>query len=375
MVGEYDSIVRNSVWDVVPRSENKSVVSSRWLYKVKQAFDGSVEKHKARFVTRGFSQVEGIDYDETFAPVARYSFIRLMLALSAHMDWNIHQMDVKTAFLNGKIEEEVYIEQPEGFETFDRESHVCRLKRDLYGLKQAPHAWYTRINSYFTGLGFTKSEADANLYHIMVEVNQLCQAMVYPTKLFWKAGKHVLRYLRGTSQYGLWYRRTEGVKLQGFIDVDWARSPLDRKSTSRGIFNLGLAVVSWYNRKQRLVALSSAEAEYMAASQAACDVIWMRKVLVGLFDQRKDPTVIFCDNQSCIKLFENPVLHDRSKHIDIQYHHLRDCVVKRIMLLQYVSTKEKDVGILTKALSKCKFEFHKDRIRVTDNPFLVEREC
>jgi hypothetical protein len=85
------------------------------------------------------------------------------------MGWRIHQMDVKTAFLNGIIEEEVYIEQPEGFETFDRESHVCRLKRALYGLKQAPHTWYTRTDRYFTGLGFTKSEADASLYQIVVE--------------------------------------------------------------------------------------------------------------------------------------------------------------------------------------------------------------
>eukprot|EP00253_Pinus_taeda_P025465 PITA_25465 len=96
-----------------------------------------------------------------------------MLALSTQMGWKIHQMDVKTAFLNDKIEEEVYIKQPEGFETFDRESHVCRLKRALYGLKQAPRAWYTRIDNYFTGLGFTKSEADTNLYHIMVKGKQL----------------------------------------------------------------------------------------------------------------------------------------------------------------------------------------------------------
>ena len=96
-----------------------------------------------------------------------------MLALSAQMGSKIHQMDMKTAFLNGKIEEEVYIEQLEGFETFNRESHVCRLKRALYGLKQAPRAWYTRMDNYFTGLGFTKSEADANLYYIMVEGKQL----------------------------------------------------------------------------------------------------------------------------------------------------------------------------------------------------------
>eukprot|EP00253_Pinus_taeda_P022550 PITA_22550 len=174
-------------------------------------------------------------------------------------------MDVKNAFLNSKIEEEVYIEQLEGFETFDHELHVCRLKRALYRLKQAPCTCYTKIDNYFTGLGFTKSEADAKSYHIL-----LSQAMVQPTKMFWKVAKHVLRYLRGTSQYGLWYKRTEGVTLQGFTDADWVGSPSDQKSTSGGIFNLGSAVVSWYNRKQRLAALSLAEAEYMAASQAAC---------------------------------------------------------------------------------------------------------
>eukprot|EP00253_Pinus_taeda_P013638 PITA_13638 len=144
MVENYDSIVRNNVWDVVPRPEDKLVVSSRWLYKVKQVVDGSVEKHKARFVASGFSQVEGIDYDETFAPIARYLSIRSILALSTQMGWKIHQMDVKTAFLNGMIEEE-----------------------------QVPRALYTRIDTYFTGLGFTKSEADANLYHIEVEGKNL----------------------------------------------------------------------------------------------------------------------------------------------------------------------------------------------------------
>ena len=169
MVEGYDLIVRNSAWEIVPRPEGKSVVGSRWIYKVKQAADGSVEKYKARFFSRGFSQIEGINYEETFAPVARYSSIRMILALLAQMGWHIHQMDVKTVFLNGVIEEGVYIEHPEGFEIFSSKSHVCRLKRALYGLKQAPRAWYTWIDIYFTGLGFTKSEADENLYQIVVE--------------------------------------------------------------------------------------------------------------------------------------------------------------------------------------------------------------
>eukprot|EP00253_Pinus_taeda_P028319 PITA_28319 len=242
---------------------------SKFVVTEPSSFEEAVEKYKARFFARGFSQIEGIDYEETFAPVARYSSIRTILALSAQMGWHIHQMDVKTMFLNRVIEEEVYIEQLKGFEIFSSESHVCRLKRALYGLKQAPRAWYTWIDSYFTGLGFSKSEANPNLYQIVVEgkyaweilekfnihgckpvdtslpggrrkedatsaevvdatiyrqlvgslmylvntrpdicyaINQLSQAMVKPTELFWKAGKHVLRYLRGTSGYGLWYR-------------------------------------------------------------------------------------------------------------------------------------------------------------------------
>ena len=148
--------------------------------------------------------------------------------------------------------------------------------------------------------------------------------MVNPTKLFWKEGKHVLRYLRVTSEYGLWYRHTDEVKLHGFTDANWAGS--DRKRISGGVFSIRSTTVSWYNRKQRSVELSSAEEEYMAASQVACEAIWMRKILVDLFASHLDPTVIHCDNQSCIKILINLVFHDISKHIYIRYHHIRDCV-------------------------------------------------
>jgi hypothetical protein len=140
MTEEYHSILKNEVWDIVQRPEEKFVVTSKWIYKIKHAADGSIEKYKARSVARGFSQVEGLDYDKTFAPVARYTSIRSIIALAAPMDWKLHQMDVKTAFLNGEIEEEVYIEQREGFVIHNERSHVCRLKKALYGLKQAPYA-------------------------------------------------------------------------------------------------------------------------------------------------------------------------------------------------------------------------------------------
>jgi hypothetical protein len=150
---------------------------------------------------------------------------------------------------------------------------------------------------------------------------------------------------------------------------------MDKKITSGGILSIRYIVVSWYRRKQRSMVLNSAEVEYMAASQAAREAIWMRKILVGLFGSHLDSTVIHCDNQSCIKLSINPVFHDRSKHIDIRYHHLKDCVQWKIMLLQYIPTEDQDVDILTKVLTRRKFEYHRDKIEVKDNPFLVEREC
>ena len=168
MVEEYSSIMQNDVWEVVPRPTDRAVVGSRWIYKIKHGADGSIEKYKARFVAKGFSQKEGIDYEETFAPVARYTSIRAVISLAAQMGWQIHQMDVKTTFLNGELKEEVYIEQPEGFVAHNKETHVCRLMKALYGLKQAPRAWYERIDTYLQKMGFVKSEADANLYYLMV---------------------------------------------------------------------------------------------------------------------------------------------------------------------------------------------------------------
>ena len=165
------------------------------------------------------------------------------------------------------------------------------------------------------------------------------------------------------------------MKLEGFTYADWVGSPSDRKSTSGGIFSIGLTTVYWYSRKQRSVALSSVEAEYMEASQAACESIWMRKILVGLFGSQMDLTVIHCDNHSCIKILIILVFHDRSKNIDIQYHHLRDCAKRIILVFQYIPTKHQNADFVTKALTRSKFEYHRGRIGVKDNPYLVEREC
>jgi hypothetical protein len=135
MTEEYQSIIKNDVWEIVPRPKSKDVVSSKWILKIKHVAYGSIEKNKERFVAHGFSQKEGIDYEETFTPVDRYTLIRTIIDLAAKMKWKLHQMDVKTTFLNGVIKEEVYIEQPQGFEVEYRKFHLCKMKKALYGLK------------------------------------------------------------------------------------------------------------------------------------------------------------------------------------------------------------------------------------------------
>eukprot|EP00253_Pinus_taeda_P033542 PITA_33542 len=233
-------------------------------------------------------------------------------------------MDVKTAFLHGSIKEEVYMEKPEGFEIYDQISHVCRLKKALYGLKQAPRAWYERIDSYLMKLGFTRSEVDPKFYFkvedekplilvlyvddlfltgadplihkyckpvttpmeldfkklsgsaagpdsrpdICFTVNMLSQHMVEPHHIHWNDAKNLLRYLRGTITYGLRYTARD-VRLLGYTDADWESNVEDRKSTSRYCFSPGYTLISWMNKRQKLVALSTAAIEYIVASMAS----------------------------------------------------------------------------------------------------------
>jgi hypothetical protein len=183
MLEEYKSILKNNGWDIVLRTKDKSMVSSKWIYKIKHATDGSVEKFKARFVARGFTQKEGTDYEETFSHVARYIAIRTIIALASFLGWKLHQMDVKPKFLNGKIEQEVFVEQLDGLVLHNKGTHVCKLRKALYGLKQAPRVWYDRIDGFLKSLGFQKSDADVNLY-FKVRGNQHVILIMYVDDLF-----------------------------------------------------------------------------------------------------------------------------------------------------------------------------------------------
>ena len=145
---ELDQIEKNDTWELVPRPKNKNVIGTKWVFRNKLNEDGQVTRNKARLVCKGYAQIEGIDFEETYAPVARMEAIRLLLSYACSKNVKIYQMDVKSSFLNGELEEEVYIEQTEGFQLLENTDYVCKLKKALYGLKQAPRAWYSRLDKY-----------------------------------------------------------------------------------------------------------------------------------------------------------------------------------------------------------------------------------
>jgi len=161
---ELHQIEKNETWDLVPRQKTKNIIGTKLVFKNKMNEDGQVIRNKARLVCKGYAQVEGIYFEETFAPVARLEAIRMFLAFASHKKLKVCQMDVKSTFLNGHLEEEVYIEQLDGSQLSDKKDYVCKLKKALYGLKQAPRAWYERLDAYLLSQGFKRGSANCNLY-------------------------------------------------------------------------------------------------------------------------------------------------------------------------------------------------------------------
>jgi hypothetical protein len=164
MAEEFSALTHTRTWTLVPRPPGTNIVGSKWVFKTKHRPDGSIEKHKARLVARGFTQQQGLDYGDTFSPVVKPATIRVVLSLAVSRGWTLRQIDVSNAFLHGFLAEDVYMQQPPGFEDSRYPSHVCKLQRAIYGLKQSPRAWYARLSARLFQLGFVPSKADTSLF-------------------------------------------------------------------------------------------------------------------------------------------------------------------------------------------------------------------
>lgn len=478
MQEELKMINKNQTWELTPRTQHQKVIGVKWVYKTKLNADGSVNKYKARLVAKGYAQVYGVDFTETFAPVARLDTIRLLLALAVQKGWVVFQLDVKSAFLNGYLEEEIFVEQPEGFQVKDREDEVYLLKKALYGLKQAPRAWNARIDQHLHNLGFKRSSSEHALYirssptNVVIislyvddllitgddheQIDQIKKAMMkqfdmsdlgkmsyflgmeiiqrqesiilhqhkYAREILkkfkmmeckpvktpsvqkqtlqkgdgseanetyrsivgslmyltntrpdlvqavgmlsrylhctgeehMKAAKRVLRYVKGTMSYGLQLKKTSELSFYGYSDSDWAGSIEDMKSTSGYCFTLGSGMFSWCSKKQSVVAQSTAEAEFIAATAAANQVLWIRKLLMDLQESQGQSTKILVDNQSAIAIANNSVFHGKTKHFNVKLYFLREAQQEGSISLHYCKTEDQVADIFTKPLSVGRFE-------------------
>ncbi|GJS48132.1 retrovirus-related pol polyprotein from transposon TNT 1-94 [Tanacetum coccineum] len=397
MQDELNQFERLQVWELVPRPEGKNIIALKWLWKNKCDAENIVVRNKTRLVAKGYRQEEGIDFEESFAPVARLEAVRMFIAYAAHKNITIFQMDVKTAFLNGPLKEEVYVSQPEGFIDPEFPDHVYRLKKALYGLKQAPRAWYDKLSSFLIEHGFTKDECvsmstpmaterlDADLQGTPTDqttYRRMIGGLMYltasrpdiafatfvcaryqarPTVKHLKEVKRIFRYLRQSYNMGLWYPKDSGFELIAYSDADHAGCKDDYKSTSGGLQFLGGKLVSWSSKKQDCTAMSTAEAEYVSLSACCAQVIWMRTQLLD-YGYKYNRILMYCDSKSAIAISCNPVQHSKTKHIDIRYHFIKEHVEKGTVELYFVGTEYQLADLFTKALPKERFEYLVHRI-------------
>ncbi|CAL2245782.1 unnamed protein product [Prunus armeniaca] len=408
---EIQAIERNNTWELVDLPKGEKTVGVKWILKTKFKENGEIDKHKARLVAKGYTQKYGIDYSEVFAPVVRHDTIRFVISLAAQNDWSIYQLDMKSAFYMESSMNKCTLINPldmcnkekkegngadmfkdfkksmmEEFEMTDlgkmhyflgievkQSSNGIFIGQKKYAEKilkrfhmegcnsvQNPIVPGTKLvkdeggekvdNTYFKQIVGSLMYLTATRPDLMFTVNLICRYMESPTELHFQATKRVLRYLKGTTDLGLFYKKKTGAKLMGFSDSDYAGDLNDRKSTSGYVFLLSSATVAWSSRKQPVVTLSTTEAEFIAAASCACQAVWLRRILEELDFIQEKPAVIICDNSSTIKLSKNPVMHGRSKHIDVRFHFLRYLARDEVIKLEHCPSNMQVADILIKPL-------------------------
>jgi hypothetical protein len=495
MKAEMDSMYANQVWELVDPPEGIVPIGNKWIFKKKTGADGKVDTYKARLVAKGYRQREGIDYEETFSPVAMLKSIRILLAIAAYHDYEVWQMDVKTAFLNGYIEEDIYMVQPKGFESKDK-TKVCKLKRSIYGLKQASRSWNRRFDEAVRSYDFIKNEDEPCVYKkvsgskitflvlyvddillIGNDIGMLTSVKVWLSKTFsmkdlgeaayvlgiriyrdrtkrviglsqslylekvlkrfnmldskkgllpvrhgihlskgmspttpkerelmakvpyasaigslmyamlctrpdiayavsmtsrfqsdpgqehWTAVKCILKYLRRTKDLVLVYGGGD-LKLDGYTDSSYQSDIDDSKSVSGYVFTCNGGAVSWRSSKQSTTADSTCEAEYIAASDAAKEAVWIKNYVseLGVVPSIASPVDLYCDNTGAIAQAKEPRAHQKSKHIQRRYHIIREIIGRGDVAILKIASAENIADPFTKAMTQNQLDRHLEKM-------------
>ncbi|GJR39160.1 putative ribonuclease H-like domain-containing protein [Tanacetum coccineum] len=386
------------------------------VYRNKKDEGGVVVRNKARLVSQGYMQEEGIDYDEVFAHVAKIEAIRIFLAFSSYMGFIVYQMDVKNAFLFGIMDEEVYVSQPPGFVDPKFPKKVYKVVKALYGLHQAPKAWYATLSTFLLKSGykrgtidktlFIKDKNDIMLVHVYVDdiifgftkrswcdkfealmksrfqmssIGELtfflglqiaitpietqksltkdeeaADVDVTPKTSHLNSVKRIFKHLKDKPKLGLWYPRVSSFDLEAYSDSDYAGANLDRKSTTGGCQFLGRRLISWQCKKQTIMATSTTKAEYVAATNYYGIVFWIQNQVLD-YGFNFMNTKIYIDNKSTICIVKNPVFHSKTKHIEIRHHFIRDAYEKKLIQVIKIHTDDNVADLLTKAFDVSRF--------------------
>lgn len=465
----------NNTWTLVDRPSDSRTVKGKWVFKRKCDDKGKTIRFKARYVAKGYSQLHGIDYNDTFAPVVRHASIRFLFAVAVKLRMKIHQLDVVTAFLQGDLKETIFMEQPDSYH--DGTKKVCRLNKPIYGLRQASRQWNIKLDTALKSFGLKRCRNDPCIYFslttnlivavyvddflifylhrdelleimkfmdesfkikdlgsakkcIGININQLkdaieidqcqyveeilkrfnmdkCKPVRTPSDLnnkltlkwwnesndltgkvpyqeavgslmylalatrpdiafavgdvsrfnskhcdgHWAAVKRIFRYLRGTANLKIRYKFNDISDFHASSDADWGSDLDKRRSCSGSVVSMSGAAIAWRSKRQPIVAQSSAESEYIALSYAVKEVMWLKQLARELNIGIDQQTVVFCDSKSAISLADEEAFRDRTKHIDIKFHYVRDMVKVGAITVQYVSTNIMTADSLTKAVT------------------------
>ncbi|KAK6124639.1 hypothetical protein DH2020_041627 [Rehmannia glutinosa] len=369
MQEELNQFEMNDVWELVPCPPSQTIIGTKWVFRNKLDDQGNIVRNKARLVAQGYCQEEGINYDETFAPVARIlvqKFSKLMQG-----EFEMSMMGELNFFLGLQIkqcQEGIYISQ----------SKYTKELLKKFGIEEGrtvstPMATNVKIDKDEKGKPVDESKYRgmiASLLYLtasrpdILHVVCLCARFQSNAKeSHMSVVKRIFRYLKGTIQYGLFYPKNENFSLKGYSDSDYAGNIDDRKTTSGSCQFLGDCLVSWFSKKQNCVSLSTAEAEYISAAFCCIQLLWMKQTLAD-YKCSFESVPIFCDNISAINIAQNPVHHNRTKHIEIRHHFLRDCVSKRKIEISFVPSQDQLADIFTKPLSSETFASIRARLGI-----------
>ncbi|KAK3027225.1 hypothetical protein RJ639_041643 [Escallonia herrerae] len=342
MAKEISALEANNTWTLMPLLSGKRAINSKWVYKVKFHPDGTVERYKARLVAKGYTQIEGLDFHETFAPVAKLVTVRCLLAIASIKKWELHQLDVNNAFLHGDLEEEVYMKIPQGFSK-QGENRVCRLQKSLYGLRQASRNWYHKFTQSLLVVGFIQSQSNHSLFTfarkgsflaVLIYVDYVIVTGTDSAKISWL--KHYLDTKFHIKDLG---------KLKYFLGIEVARSSDGIVLSQRKYVLDILTECGLTGCKPSSSPMAEQHQLDLNSGELCDDPGQYRRLIVSLF----------CDNQAALHIVANPVFHERTKHIEIDCHFVRHHTQSKALLPRPISSQYQLADIFTKALGQERF--------------------